>query len=203
MRAPRSRRSPRRCRARRRTSSPRTTSGQPSRSERGIFASTNTSWIFFERPASRSPARHPRTLRPGSVERMRQPPNATSPVELDGARLEPEPVVLAHRLDAAAEVDPLRAAGASSSSASAGGIVRRSSSARRMFSRAPGWICSSSGRISARSSPRIVSAFDESSAEGEPALAAERLGLLTPERQQRPNDAVLAPRLDPRGRCRS
>src|SRR4029453_9743996 len=33
------------------TSSPRTTRGHSSLSERGIFASTKTSWIFFERPA--------------------------------------------------------------------------------------------------------------------------------------------------------
>src|SRR5437763_459271 len=37
------------------TSSPRTTSGHASRSERGTFASTNTSWIFRLLPASRSP----------------------------------------------------------------------------------------------------------------------------------------------------
>ena len=57
------------------TSSPRTTSGQPSRSERGILASTNTSWIFFVRPASRSPGRHPRTIRPGSSDRISHPPS--------------------------------------------------------------------------------------------------------------------------------
>src|SRR5262249_56623597 len=61
------------------TSSPRTTSGHPSRSERGIFASTNTSCTFFERPARRSPGRQPRTRSPGSDERIRQPPQRTSP----------------------------------------------------------------------------------------------------------------------------
>ena len=47
------------------TSSPRTTSGQASRSERGTFASTKTPAPSCARPASRSPARQPRTCRPG------------------------------------------------------------------------------------------------------------------------------------------
>ena len=42
-------------------------------------------------------------------ERMRHPPQRDLAVELDRAALEPEAVVLAHRLDAAAEVDALRA----------------------------------------------------------------------------------------------
>src|SRR2546430_4703863 len=61
------------------TSSPRTTRGHASRSDRGILASTNTSWIFLRRPASRSPARHPRTLRPGSSDSIRHRPQWTCP----------------------------------------------------------------------------------------------------------------------------
>ena len=126
---------------------------------------------------------------------MRHPPQTTSPWSLIGPVLEPEPVVLAHRLHAAAEID----AGASrpalsSSSASAGGSVRRSSSARRMFSRAAGWIRSRSGRISFRISPRVVAGVRGIDAEGEAAVPAERLRLLPPERQERADDAVLAPR---------
>ena len=85
----------------------------------------------------------------------------------------------------------------SSSSASAGGIVRRVSSERRMFSRAAGWMRSSSGRISPRISPRVVAGVRRVDPELDAALAAERLRLLAPERQQRPHDAVLAPGLDP------
>ena len=122
------------------TSPPRTTSGQPSRSERGILASTNTSWIFFERPASRSPGLHPRTIRPGSSDRMRQPPQSTSPRSSTGPRSSQS-----RSCSRTAWTPPPRsirreAAGESSSSASAGGIVRRVSSERRMFSRAAGWM---------------------------------------------------------------
>ena len=66
-----------------------------------------------------------------------------------------------------------------------------------MFSRAAGWIRSSSGTISLRISPRVVAALDESTRNSTPALAAECLGLLAPERQQRADDTVLAARLDP------
>src|SRR6266542_4922411 len=68
------------------TSSPRTTSGHASRSDLGIFASTNTSWIFFLRPASRSPGRHPRTISPFSSAEMRHGPQRTSPSSLRGVR---------------------------------------------------------------------------------------------------------------------
>src|SRR5206468_11524035 len=59
------------------TSRPRTTRGHASRSDRGILASTNTSWIFFRRPASRSPGRQLRTLRPGSSDSIRHGPQRT------------------------------------------------------------------------------------------------------------------------------
>src|SRR5207247_359195 len=68
------------------TSSPRTTSGQASRSALGIFASTNTSWIFFLRPESRSPGLQPRTLSPSSAELMSHSPHAISPTRSTGPR---------------------------------------------------------------------------------------------------------------------
>src|SRR4029078_5460151 len=46
------------------TSSSRTTTGQESRSSRGTFASTKTSWSFLRRPARRSPGRRARTSSP-------------------------------------------------------------------------------------------------------------------------------------------
>ena len=129
---------------------------------------------------------------------MRQPPKSTSPVELDRAALEPEAVVLAHRLDAAAEVDPRDAGGRVEELGQRGRQRRAARRGCAGCSRAPpGWICSSSGRISPRIRPRTVRGVRRVDPEGEPALAAERLGLLAPERQQRPDDAVLAPRLDP------
>src|SRR5207302_3767594 len=67
------------------TSSPRTTRGHASRSDRGILASTNTSWIFLRRPASRSPARHARTLRPASSDSIVHGPQRTGPSSSTGA----------------------------------------------------------------------------------------------------------------------
>ena len=93
------------------TSSPRTTSGHASRSDRGILASTNTSWIFLLRPASRSPGRQPRTLRPASVGFDRHGAPADLALERDRRVLEPDAVVLAHGGDAAAEVEARRAVG--------------------------------------------------------------------------------------------
>src|SRR5438094_251195 len=144
------------------TSSPRTTSGQPSRSERGTFASTKTSCTFFDRPASRSPGLQPRTRSPGNDERIRQSPQRTSPSRATGtcssqrrscSRTACSPPPRSTRFDPVGE---------SSSVAMAGGIVRRLSRARRMFARAAGWSCSSSGRIWPRIKPRTVSGFDAS-----------------------------------------
>ena len=56
---------------------------------------------------------------------------------------------------------------------------------------------SRSGRISVRISPRFVSTFVESVRYGRPASRAVRLRLLPPDGEQRPDDAVLALRLDP------
>ena len=87
----------RRCPVLRRPRHRRTTSGHDSRSERGILASTNTSWIFLVRPASRSPARHPRTLRPRSRAEMRHGPQRTSPSSATGVCSSQIAVVLADR----------------------------------------------------------------------------------------------------------
>src|SRR5918999_1099919 len=131
------------------TSSPRTTSGQASRSERGTFASTNTSWIFFERPASRSPGRQARTLRPGRSDWISQPPQRTSPASATGAlssqtrsssRTTTWPRPRSRRFVPT---------GSASSSASSGGIVRRSASRARLAS-AAGWSLRSSGSTSRR-----------------------------------------------------
>ena len=51
--------------------------------------------------------------------------------------------------------------------------------------------------ISSRMRPRFVSGFELSRRGVSPSACAVGLGLLAPERQQRTDDAVLAPRLDP------
>ena len=48
-------------------------------------------------------------------------------------------------------------------------------------------------------SPRFVSAFEESTAVLEAVLLAVALGVLSPDLQERPHDAVLALRLDALG----
>src|SRR5215212_3009845 len=147
------------------TSSPRTTSGHASRWERGIFASTNTSWIFLLRPASRSPGRHPRTLRPFSSEAMRQAPQSTSPSSATGERSSQTRSYSRTTATPPPRSSRLDAMGASSSSATSGGIVRRSARWAR-FASARGSSCRSSGRICARISPRFVSGFDVSTRNG-------------------------------------
>ena len=90
-------------------------------------------------------------------------------VEVDRPALEPEPVVLAHRLDGRRRGRRASSpTGDASSSASAGGSVSRRSSARRMFASAAGWRRRRSGRISSRIRPRFVSALLESIAERQP-----------------------------------
>ena len=82
--------------------------------------------------------------------------------QIDRAALEPEPVVLAYRLQPAAEVDAPRAGLRVEQLGERGGSRAPLSSARSRFSRAPGWTRSRSGRISFRISPRTVAGFDES-----------------------------------------
>ena len=66
------------------TSRPRTTRGHASRSDRGILASTNTSWTFLRRPASLSPGRQLRTLRPASSDSIVHGPQRTRPSSATG-----------------------------------------------------------------------------------------------------------------------
>src|SRR5256714_2016108 len=138
------------------TSSPRTTRGHASRSDRGILASTNTSWIFLRRPASRSPARHARTLRPGSSDSIVHRPQRTWPSSETGvdsiqswsySRTRTRPLPRSSRLEPAAE---------SRSSASGGGI-RRLSARRERVPPASGGRRRRSGRDSSPSRPRLVS----------------------------------------------
>ena len=91
---------------------------------------------------------------------------------------------------------PLRAARAREQLRRAA-LGRSSASAEQVLLRAPGGAARSSGRISSRIRPRTVSRVRRVDAERQPVGAAVRLGLLAPERQQRPDDAVLALRLDP------
>ena len=93
-----------------------------------------------------------------------------------------------------------RSSRAASSSSFGGRVPRRggAGSARRA-----GWSRRRSGRSSSRIRPRSVSGFEESLRNVEAFGAAVGLGLLAPEREQRADDAVLAPRLDPPGASRS
>ena len=67
------------------------------------------------------------------------------------------------------------------------------------FSRARGSSCSRSGRIFVRIRPRFVASLELSSRYGRPAASQYVACLLGPEVEQRPDDAVLALRLDPAG----
>ncbi len=83
--------------------------------------------------------------------------------EVDRAVLEPEPVVLAHRLDAAAEIDALRARPARRAARRARARASRACRAHEGGSRRrPGCRRRSSGRISSRMRPRFVPALLES-----------------------------------------
>ena len=129
------------------------------------------------------------------------PDAPTAPVDLaaqlDGPALQPQAVVLAHRHDAAAEVE----------APGSGRGVEQLCERRRH--RAPGLERAEEVLARGRMDPveerqdlvpdqppgRVrVGRIDP---ELDPALAAERLRLLAPERKQRPDHAVLAPGLDP------
>src|SRR5262249_45499121 len=116
------------------------------------------------------------------------------PVEGDGGPFQPDLVVFAHRGDAAAEVEPPRAG------------RRRKECLRR---RGP-LLCGAEevlarGRVEAfqaredllADEPALRVPVARVDAELEPLRAAVGLGLLAPDREQRPDDAVLAVRLDP------
>src|SRR5436190_2573361 len=141
------------------TSRPRTTRGHASRSDRGILASTNTSWTFLRRPASRSPGRQLLTLRPGSADSILHGPQRTAPSSATGvcssqtrsySRTAVRPPPRSSRFE------PVRSARSSSS------LEGRRSAARRRFCWAAGWSRSRSGRISSRIRPRLVPGLVES-----------------------------------------
>ena len=181
------------------TSSPRTTSGHASRSDRGILASTNTSWIFFERPTSRSPGLQPRTLRPSSGEVMRHAPQRTSPSRSTGPRS-------SHRrsYSRTACTPPPRStrfepAGDASSSASAGGSVALRVEGAQDVLVGGGMELPEQRQDLVADQAALRVRVGRVDAELEPLAAAVRLGLVPPDGQQRMDDAVLPPRLDPGG----
>ena len=188
----------RRCPGTATTSSPRTTSGHASRSERGIFASTNTSCTFLRRPASRSPARQPRTWSPASSDsdRPRAPPHrAVEPTGPGSSQSRSYSRTACTPPPRSTRFEP---AGEASSSASAGG------SGRALLERAeqvlvggrvePARAAAGSRRGSGRASCRRSRSRRGTR---RPSARSTPVGLLAPERQQRADDAVLAARLDP------
>ena len=181
------------------TSSPRTTSGHASRSERGTFASTNTSCTFLRRPASliaRAPASH---VKPGELglDRPRAPADLAVEARPGPARAR------ARSYSRTAWTPPPRStrfepAGEASSSASAGGSGRAPRAARSRFSSAAGWSRRRSGRISSRIRPRFVSGFERVVAERRGPRRAQYAAVSSRQSgEQRADDAVLAARLDP------
>ena len=161
------------------------------------FASTKTSWSFFRRPASRSPGRRVRTSSSGVLRsRSSRAPSGRARASSEIA------VVLAHRPDPPAQIDATWSRRARRA-ARAGSPPSRAAAedARRRGARCSAPPPGAAGGAAARSPPgsgrAACSRFDESVRNARPALAAVRLGLLAPERQQRTDDAVLAAGLDP------
>ena len=177
-----------------------TTTGQSSRSARGTFASTKTSWSFFRRPARRSPGRRARTSSPGSSLSISHGPQRTGPA------LQRDAVVLAHGADPAAEVARLRPSRSASSSSSVSSSPRgsrgRSSASRRMFSSAAGMepaeerddLRRGSGRGACRGSTSRCGYARPFSRQYASVSSRQTV-------EQRADDAVLAPRLDPARRA--
>ncbi len=135
---------------------------------------------------------------------MRHAPHVDLAAQLDRAALEPEPVVLAHRLDAAAEVDALRA----------GRRVEQLGERRRQ--RPP--LSSDAQDVLARgrmdpleqrqdlvrgSGRASCPAFDESTRQASPRSRQNASVSSRQSAEQRPHDAVLAAHLDPLRCCRS
>ena len=168
------------------TSSPRTTSGHASRSERGTFASTNTSCTFFLRPASRSPgspaaylkawhARRDRPRAPAHLARRARPAPRSSQTRSYSRT----------RLHAAAEVERAsspraRRAARRARAASCGARPRGGA---RFASRAGVELLAGAAGSRSRIRPRFVSRFDESTRNVEALGAAVRLGLVAPARR--------------------
>ena len=210
--AARSRRPPSRARSRcrgrrrrrrraRRAARPRAPSGAPSRPRRDPEPSC-------ARPASRSPARQPRTRRPGRS-RLEHASRPSGP----GRRARPAPARARRgRTRARRRGRPRGRRAASPAGGDAGRRARarpaRGSSAggsrrARMFRSAAGWRRRSSGTISWRMRPRTRVVVRRVDAEGEPLGAAVRLGLVAPDGEERAHDAVVAPHADAGRRRRS
>ena len=184
------------------TSSPRTTSGQSvALGARDLRVDEHVLDLLPCGRRAGRPGRQPRTLRPGSSIRCVDRPSDAPAAHR--ALLEREPVVLAHGADAAAEVGAARTArrrAARAASARAPAAARPLVGERERCSRAAaGWSRLRAAGGSRRGSARAcVSAFERVARGSRGRVAAVRLGLLAPERQQRPDDAVLARGLIPR-----
>ena len=130
-----------------------------SRAARGTFASTKRSCIFLLLPARRSPGRRVRTTSPGRELSILHGPKRTRP----SRRTSPYSRTARTPPPRSADFVPSLEASSSTSvrSSSLGSRGRSSASARR-FRSAPGWSRRRSGRISSRTRPRFVDAFEES-----------------------------------------
>ena len=125
---------------------------------------------------------------------MRHSPQRTSPSRSTGPGLEPEPVVLAHRLEPAAEVDALRAGRRGEQ------LRERGRERLAQVERAEEVLVG--GRMQAAEQRQDLLADQaalrvgvvESVAERETLGAAVRLRLLAPDGEERMDDAVVAAR---------
>src|SRR5581483_3974272 len=145
----------------------------------------------------------PAYLKPWPLRGDAPRPPAHLAVERDRPLLEPKPVVLAHRLDAAAEVDALRGGRGVEQLGERGrqhaALVERAQDVLPRRRVEP--LEERQQLVPDESALRV--AVRRVAPEGEAPLAAVGLRLLAPHREQRPDDAVLAPRLDPgRGTAR-
>ena len=184
------------------TSSPRTTSGQASRSERGTLASTKTSCTFFgARRAGRLRAsrahggRAPRLVivqGPQRTGRRARRDLARARRGRTHARPELRPP-RSTRFDPSREASSCDRASLDASRQSAARLAAAST-----FCSAAGCSRRRSGTISSRMQPARRVRIGRVLAEREPLGAAVRLSLVAPETEQRADDAVRAPRLDPR-----
>src|SRR6266511_3094989 len=123
------------------------------------------------------------------------PPLAPADLALERHRraLEPDALVLAHRGEAPAEVEPLRACGGCEQLVQRGRLSFRESEQVAIRGRMEG-TQARQDLVSDQTALRVaVRGIDP---EFEPFLAAVRLGLLSPHSQERTHDAVLAPRPD-------
>ena len=153
-------------------------------------------------PVAGPPASHfkPFELASGSPRRPSAPRRRAS----TGPALEPEPVVLAHRLDAAAEVDALRAGRRGEQLGERGRQRLARCRARAGGSRRrPGCSAAQERQDLVADQAALRVGVDESTRKASPSARAVGRGLLAPERQQRVHDAVVAARRDAGRRCRA